>query len=221
LPVVVRGRPRAASTAGDMRAATRVLVPKQLDGSGQSSRAASSRARARRRWTGTTAAQPAGRSAGRPYVLSREMRTTASNNARPETEEFRDEHLIDAVRGPTRAGRRPVSPLAINVQARGPVRGFWDDRSTVWRFSDSVDGPRGTGSTRGREELRGYRDARHCAADRAPGRDRPGDAAVPQARCAKPRIGSRPRARSGAPLTTRSVAETATLAIARRRKVLL
>ena len=52
-----------------------------------------------------------------------------------------------------------------------------------------------------------------CAA----GRDRPGGAAVTPARCAKPRIGSRSRARSGAPLTERSAAEAATLALAPER----
>ena len=59
-------------------------------------------------------------------------------------------------------------------------------------FSDRPEGR--AGDDRSRRELRGYHNARHCAADRGPGRDRPGDAAVARVRCAKPASGRAARA---------------------------
>src|SRR5450755_3777330 len=83
-----------------------------------------------------------------------------------------------------------------------------------------ADRSRGTGSTRSRKEDCGLHSPRNHAADRAPGRDRPGGAAVaPAHRAVAPGSGVGPGAWPGGALTEGSAAETATLAFAGRRAV--
>jgi hypothetical protein len=80
-----------------------------------------------------------------------------------------------------------------------------------------ADRSRGTGSTRSRKEDCGLHSPRNHAADRAPGRDRPGRAAVaPAHRAVAPGLGVGPAARPGGALNEGSAAETATLAFAVR-----
>ena len=51
------------------------------------------------------------------------------------------------MRAPTHAGKRPLSPPGINVQAGRGVRGFWDDRGQWYGVSLSTPrvGPEPTG----------------------------------------------------------------------------
>ena len=84
----------------------------------------------------------------------------------------------------------------------------------------AADRSRGTGSTRSRKEDCGLHSPRNHAANRAPGRDRPGGAAVaPAHRAVAPGSGVGPAARSGGALNKVSAAETATLAFVVRSAV--